>query len=157
MNWPIVAIPDVFALAATNKKLYNSYKYINSLWLVLILVFATNLFIPFLKENPTKLQEPIYYQSLKDLPNKYVPLFAGTYQMAAQLWYMNKSPIFKLYKMSREDFFDHLEGAKPKTDKFYLVADLDHSFPDWMSAQSYSVNLLEKIDSKFILYEVIKK
>lgn len=139
-NWPIMAYPALFALAVrgTNRKfLLNTTV---ALWFTAFLI----LFISIVLERPkelfykTKLKELHSYDILKTLPNKYTPLYAGSYQMASAISYQSKKSVYKLNGMNRRDFYDYLELSKPDDD-FYVVMRNDQVLPEWARENRYKV------------------
>ncbi len=157
LNWPIIAVPAILGLAAANERFRRYFKLAHIFWFCLLSFFSINLFFPMLENTPAKLQEPVQYRKLENLQAQYSPLFAGTYQMASRLWFKSKKPVYKLYKMSREDFFDHIEGSIPTTSQFFVVSDFECDLPNWITTASYAVKRIQEWDTTFVLYEVTKK
>jgi len=156
MNWPIVALPSIFVLAAINSNLSKYFKYVNALWLVLIGLLLVHVKKPFLGSVSTTIEREFYYQPLLDLKNKYQPLYFSNYHMASFIWYKTKTPTFKLHEMSRIDFFDSLDESMPKEDKFYLLSEVYPEWPKWIEKQGYEHKELIKINENFVLYEFKK-
>ncbi len=156
MNWPIVALPSIFVLAAVNKNLNKYYRYVNGFWFVLIALLLIHVKKPFLGSVSTTIERDFYYKPLLNLRSEYQPLYFSNYHMASYVWYKTKVPAYKLHLMSRIDFFDSLSASVPNEDKFYLVAEVYPEWPSWIEAHNLEHREVKKINADFVLYEFTK-
>lgn len=51
----------------------------------------------------------------------YKPLYGPTYQLSALFSMLTDTPVYKLYGLSRYDFFDTLPQSKPEEKIFYVL------------------------------------
>ncbi len=139
-NWPIMAYPAVLALAVLGMQKISWKKTTLFVWTTLFVAVVIVIAIqkPRLIFEKSKLKELNVYRVLKEIPYKYSPLFAGSYQVAAQLNYMAKKSVYKLRDMNRRDFYDYLTESKPST-PFYVVLRYDQTLPEWAREYNYSV------------------
>lgn len=152
-NWPLTAYPAFFALAAAETNHKQTTKITSRFWFgFYILIFASLMIPNFIIYD--KLREPFRYNVLAPLAQKYQPLYAGTHQMAASIWYINKKPIYKLRAMGRFDFFDEQPESLPHTEKFYLVKEDYSPPPDWVVQEGWKTTELEKFPPNFVLWEI---
>lgn len=154
-NWPLIAYPAVFALAAFEPRFQQTTKITARFWFGLYAVVFLSLLIPNFFLND-RLREPFRYDRLAPLVEKYQPLYAGTHQMAAAIWYKNKQPMFKLRDMGRFDFFDEQPESLPTSKKFYLVKEDYSPPPDWVTQQGYTVKQVDQIPPNFVVVEIEK-
>lgn len=129
LNWPVMAFPAVFALAAVhiNKK---SVLADVLFWSVAQLALVVSIFLPAGLQLHEKLTEPVRFKSVADLPKTQTPLFASTYQMASSLWFVSGVPVYKLRGMSRVDMFDQWPGSAPPSGRFFLLREEGQLLPD---------------------------
>ena len=154
LNWPIIAFPSIFVLAALGAKSVKPIFCINIIWAILISVVTAHLIHPFLPNMPSKLDEPRYYKPVLEAVQKYQPVFASTYQMSSFVWYTTKKPFYKLFEMSRKDFYDSLPGSKPQAKTIYVIQEIGSELPDWIKPKQYKTHSTEKLGETFEVLEV---
>ncbi|MBO9667996.1 MAG: glycosyltransferase family 39 protein [Bdellovibrio sp.] len=152
-NWPIIAYPGVFALAAFHPKMQKWLRYYVGFFGFLIAVVLCTLFVPELRNLNSKISEPYDFEKLAAETAAYQPLYASSYQMTSSLWYFSKTPVFKLKDISRFDFFDTLPEATPSGSHFYLVKRKGNSLPGWISEQQWTYKEIKKISPDFVVLE----
>ncbi|GIL17112.1 MAG: hypothetical protein BroJett040_08630 [Oligoflexia bacterium] len=156
INWPVVGHFGVYTLAALAAISWKNIHLSVWFWVVAGLVALTHVAVPWFPMASDKLNEPRYFQPIYQLEKKYSPLYASTYQMASALWYANKKPTYKLWGMSRHDFFDELQKTPPSESRFYLVKQNFSPIPDWIINQKYRVVKKEDVPPIFEVFEVSK-
>ena len=132
-NWPIVAYPALFALAAADGPANKIYlKATNAVW---ALAFAGLALVVLLQPEwarDMKFKEFHEYDAavaaVRTLPEG-VPVFARSYQMAAKLSFELKRPICKVKGLNRVDFYDFIEACTPTTHEIFLVVQSD----EWLA------------------------
>lgn len=155
-NWSQLAFLPIISLLAYCDR---------SRWRTLLTVFIwsgllSTLIIywnkPWFPSCPDKMCEPKRYFKVIDISNNYKPFMASNYQMASYLWFQKKSPVYKLYDMSRTDFFDTLPESKPNIKEFYLAKHLITEFPSWLIKENYKTELVLHIDEDLDLIRVYR-
>lgn len=154
MNWPIIAYPCIYALSVLSER--NSKKFVFSVctWLIIYTIIFSNIYFPWIPNAPAKFSELTYFQSTLSAHKKYQPLYAENYQMASYLWYSTKTPTYKLFQMSRIDFYDSLSESIPKDKVFYVVMNKNAGFPDWLNKTKHKSILVETLDETFVVKRV---
>jgi hypothetical protein len=92
-----------------------------------------------------KIKELFEYQDLPKVVGSYRPLYASSYQMAAQLSYMMGEPVPKVFGMARRDYFDSLPEAVPQARRYYVI--VNHQ---WMWETPLALEGHVKVDRKQI-------
>lgn len=110
--------------------------------------------LPWYPGCPEKFCEPQRYQAVIEVSKLYQPFMASNYQMASYLWFQNKAPVFKLFDMSRRDYYDTFAQAKPIVPQFYLVKHEETEVPGWLSDKNYKVEMVKKVDQDLTLLRV---
>lgn len=151
MNWPGVAYPSLYAIAALSTLSWRPIISTGTVWVLAYALLGLIYLFPGYVEQPGKLKELTQYSKISEVRGQYAPLYAETYQMASALWYSTKNPFYKLNGMSRYDFYDTLPGGYPTSKVFYLAMDKDGSFPDWLRLGPYKSKVVEKLDDTFII------
>lgn len=150
INWPIVAFPAFYAIAAIGLRNFRIVKITSAIWVLLVLFV--------LVKRPGKANEPYRFDGLVPYMHKYEPTYADTYQMASTLWYKTKTPFYKLRGFSRFDFFDTLEqSAPPQSGPFYLINFRQDDFPEWLTNGSYNIETVEQINADWRITRIQKK
>ncbi|WP_413559130.1 ArnT family glycosyltransferase [Bdellovibrio sp. HCB209] len=152
-NWPIIAYPAVFMLAALHPKMQSWIRYYVGFFGLITAAVILTLFVPALRNMNPKISEPYDFQKLAHDTAEYQPLYADSYQMSASLWYFSKTPVFKLKDISRFDFFDTLPEANPSGSKFYLVKREGNGLPHWLSEQQWKQQEIKRISPDFVVLE----
>lgn len=157
LNWPIAAFPSAFALIlfVPNAKKVISYALAYFLTFYAV-AFSSAIFLPPNNSFAKPFREPLRFRQLAPLAQTYSPLYAGTYQIAATLWWENKKPTYKLRDMSRADFFDSLSGSLPQEDTFYLVQENWSTVPEWVEKAGYKTSVVEEIKPHYLVVKVFK-
>jgi hypothetical protein len=94
-------------------------------WSFLFLLVFSQMIRPWSEHFPEKISEPHFYKNLAPLVKEYQPLYADTYQLSSSLSYYSKTPVLKLFEMSRRDYFDFLQNSRPPMNFFYLIRNKD--------------------------------
>ena len=160
-NWPLMAYPCFILIGVyglSNKALIITIVF----WIGLGVAAIGQVFSPWLQvlkpslaaEN-LKTYEPYKYLKLREEISNYQPFYAGTYQMASALWYYDKKPIYKIYKIGRKDFFDFQKASRPQADIFYVGLERGLKLPDWILKGNYTTkNVKEGIFPDIKIMEV---
>lgn len=152
LNWPLMAYPSVFALAAANlgkKTLWSA----GAFWGVVQVIAAAALLFPAQWPLHGKLTEPEKIRSLTPLVEGELPLFTTTYQLASSLWYNSKKPVYKVSGTNRFDMFDLWPESQP-TKKFRLLAETDQDLPQNLVQNGWTFVRLTPPAPGFELYEM---
>ncbi|MGZ6393222.1 MAG: ArnT family glycosyltransferase [Pseudobdellovibrionaceae bacterium] len=155
LNWPNVAFPVIFSLILFTKNPRKTVVWTSSFWILFyIFAFSAALFLPQDSLLAKPFREQFRFRVLAPLQKEYLPLYAGTYQIASAIWYENKNPIYKLHNMSRYDFYDTLPQSLPHQDTFYLVQENWSEIPDWVKKGGYKQEIVKKIDPYYLVLKV---
>ncbi len=76
--------------------------------------------------------------------------------MASFLWFNAKYPVYKLYDMSRTDFYDTLPESKPNVQEFYLAKHNQTELPSWLKENGYQSETIKNIDEELVLVRVYR-
>ncbi|MEY4617337.1 MAG: hypothetical protein RJB66_2297 [Pseudomonadota bacterium] len=155
-NWSQVAFLPLLSLIAYYD--HSRWKARASLlvWIAslgLILIYWAK---PWYPGCPEKLCEPLRYRALEEVAKTYKPFRASSYQMASYLWFQLKEPTYKLWGMSRRDFFDSFSMAKPNENSFYLAKHIETDLPSWILDSHFKVEKIKDIDQDLVLLRVYK-
>lgn len=125
-NWPLTSHAAGLVNAdVNNKKIVRfSLSYYIGLWILVAGLLFTDFGIKKIEQLPTSLTVSEISEELA----KFKPLYGPTYQMSALLTLLSDNPVYKLYGLSRYDFFDTLIQAKPKEKLFYV---LKYNYTSW--------------------------
>lgn len=154
-NWPIVAYPAIFALAASMvPQSRSAIQFILRIWGVLIagLVFVI-LFQP-AWSKPLKFREFSQFDTVTYSARNYEPLFARSYQMAAKMHFDLQRPVYKLRGMNRKDFYDFLPESEPRSNVYYLAVEKGDSLPLAYSSRGHKVTEVIPVDDRFEIWKV---
>jgi len=155
VNWPIVAYPAFFALAALGAQSKRPLWIANAFWLGLFALVVSHTIKPWIPSAPEKLSEFSQYEPLLKKSEQYEPLYASTYQMASWLWYETKKPVYKLHRMSRFDFFDSFAQGIPLSYPIYVMLKRDSDLPEWIKNDpQYIVSEVENLDNDLLIVRV---
>ncbi|MBX2988183.1 MAG: glycosyltransferase family 39 protein [Bdellovibrionaceae bacterium] len=138
INWPAMAYPGVFALAAFALGTWGRRLSL-AFWVVLQLAIFAALGFPEKFHLHEKILEPYRFLSLRELPKQEPPLFASSYQMASSLWYLSKVPVYKLAGMNRFDMYDLWGESTPSGQSFRLLTEEGKTLPEIYSGQGWRV------------------
>lgn len=156
-NWPIIGYSSIIVAASFSTKATRYFKKANQFWIFLYALIAVILVTPQLRQKIEKLNEPFVFYTIANEVKNYQPLYGTTYQMASSLWFINKTPVYKLNGASRLDFYDGLPQSYPQQSKFYVLKYKTQSLPTWLNEADYSVKDVKEINNEFTLLEVLKK
>lgn len=157
LNWPIAAFPAVFALILFLPNFRKVLRVAAVFWLCFYtFAFSAALFLPDGNVIAKPFREPFRFRKLTALTERYLPLYAGTYQIAGTLWWEKKAPFYKLRDMSRFDYFDTLPGSLPQEDTFYLVQENWSTIPAWVEKAGYKTTVVEKIEPHYLVVKVFR-
>lgn len=125
-NWPITSHASGLVDFVSHKKIVRwSLIYFAFLWLMIGLFAWT----PQGQERILKLPTSLTVQDIMPAINQYRPLYGASYQIAGLLSLYTDQPVYKLYGLSRYDFFDSLPKSKPQEAKFYVLKYTSTSWP----------------------------
>lgn len=137
-NWPIIAFPSVFALAAMelselklSERLAAGWRtadlkwvrFTMAFWGCAVAVVLSLVIAPWVPIDPHKLKtyELYEYDELAEAVSDEPHVFADSYAMASQLTYKLNRPVHKLRGFGRVDFFDFIEAADPGARSFSVL------------------------------------
>lgn len=118
-NWPLTSHAlGLIDLDTERKKIIRySYLYYAVLWIGLSVFLFTAPGQRKLAQVPSSLTVNEIAPQLQ----KYQPLYGPTYQISSLLSIMTDKPVYKLYGLSRYDFFDSLSRSHPSENSFYVL------------------------------------
>lgn len=118
-NWPMTSHAAALVDLDTNKKkiIRFSLIYYFVIWLAVPVFFLTDFGKNKMQQLPTSLT---VYEIAPQL-QAYKPLYGPTYQLSALFSMLTDTPVYKLYGLSRYDFFDTLPQSRPEEKKFYVL------------------------------------
>lgn len=155
-NWPSPAHMSFAALAVLASSKLRAVKFTSYFWSAIIIVLLVMLGTNNIPATLEKVSEPQKFYSVASSVNKYENLFGSTYQMSSQIWFYNQKPFYKLYKMSRHDFFDEIQ-QQPNFDIFHLLKhDYEIELPQWV-IENYHFEIIEKLTDGLEIVEMRKK
>jgi 4-amino-4-deoxy-L-arabinose transferase-like glycosyltransferase len=155
-NWSQLAfLPTLSLLAFYDKTKWKS-KFTLLVWTSLLGVLLYSWGRTWYPGCPDKLCEPRRYEVVMDIAKDYQPFLASNYQMASYLWFQTKKPHYKLYDMSRTDYFDHFPEAVPQASTFYLVKHLETLLPQWIQEKNYNFEVVKRVDDELELLRIFK-
>ena len=156
VNWPIIAYPSYFALAATSMVSEKILRISVYFWgFITVYVVYISIF-PIAGLVPEKLAEIRYFDPILIEAQTHDPLYLGSYQMASIFSYKLKKPFDKLYQINRHDLFDEISIGAPKEKKFFFIKETWVENPPWLVPNSYKINKIKDLPPKFELYEVTR-
>lgn len=155
VNWPIVAYPAFFGIAALGATSKRPLWIANIFWLSLMVIIASHAIKPWIPSAPDKLSEFTQFDPLIGKSEKYQPLYASTYQMASTLWYETKRPVFKLNAMSRYDLFDTFPESRPTRYPVYVMMKRNSDLPEWIRIDPvFIVSEVESLDNDLVIIRI---
>ncbi len=163
INWPIISYPSVLTLALLNNSQAKALRWTKYIWLsmiTIVLIQVLSPLKPFGDHQATdKANELIEFSTILPAREKYVPLYASTYQMASWVWHETKNPFYKLHKMSRKDLFDDFEQGMPKSYPIFVAMKDQTALPEWIenNMDKYNISLVEKLDHNFVIIRIEEK
>lgn len=156
-NWPIVAYAEVLGLAVLvwpkGSKAYRATVGIWSLALVLMFGLILTRWSP--TGEPIKTREFFEFEPLRNAAAQHEPIYARSYQMASQLTFDLKKPVYKLRGMNRRDFYDFLSESQPTGDSFFVMVEKEDTLPESLTAAGFHIVAREPVnEDKSHKYEV---
>jgi 4-amino-4-deoxy-L-arabinose transferase-like glycosyltransferase len=139
LNWPAMAFPLIFALSVFRlpRRFFQATVFF---WGLVHLALLAALAFPGSFHLHGKISEAFRYRVLGELVNESTPLYASSYQLASSLWYVSKTPVYKLSGMSRMDMYDFWPESIPSEKKFRLLREEGRELPE--EASSWSVRFM---------------
>jgi len=140
-NWPIVAYAEIFALAVLALPQPTvGYRVTIGIWttaLVAMMFLIVTRWSP--TGHPIKTREFFEFEPLRAAVLQHQPMYARSYQMASQLSFELKKPVYKLHGMNRRDFYDFLSESQPTGDRFYVMAEKEDLLPPNYEASGFRI------------------
>lgn len=155
-NWSQIAFLPLLSLISYYDVIRWKARLSVALWSASLAILLFLWSKPWYPGCPEKLCEPGRYQAVKGILKDYQPFRASNYQMASYLWFQLREPVYKLYDMSRRDFFDTFPEAKPTEASFYVAKHLETNLPPWLAENNYKVETVKSIDEDLVLLRVYK-
>lgn len=155
-NWSQLAFFPLLSLLAFYDLTRWKAKAALTVWIVLLSVLLWHWNQNWYVGCPDKLCEPKRYKAVLEVSKKFTPFMASNYQMASYLWFQTKQPAYKLYDMSRTDYFDTFRESRPVVNSFYLAKHLETDLPSWLRSEGYKTESIKMIDEDLILLRVFK-
>ncbi len=142
-NWPIIAYPSLFMLAAVSNLKKMWIQIFAGFWsIVYILLIALSF-----KEMPSpsldKFTELSRMKTITKEIESLEPLYFDTYQTASIYSWIRQRAYCKLAGSSRVDYYDFQPECRPKSPQFYYFANKETSPPSWV------------IDDPLFKYEIV--
>lgn len=154
-NWPIVAYPAIFALAASQGPFAErTLRATELLWGVLLSALFVVVLVQPAWTAGSKVREFHQFNKLVADSAALEPLFARSYQMAAKLHYEQNRPVFKLLGMNRKDFYDYLRESDPKSGVYYLAVEKGDVLPIQYSSNGHKIVETIPVDERFEIWKV---
>ena len=154
-NWSVIGFAPAYAVAVDGVKTKKGVFITCGFWVVVCLIATSQWIRPWLPSLPENLIETEEYRRLSPYVEKYSPLFANTYQMAAILSFETKKEVLKLNDMSRYDFYDELPESKPAHGPLYLIKREGQNLPKWVQQGQTRIEPVEKVGPNFEILRVI--
>ena len=155
-NWPIIAYLPLLSLAVINNPNLKLLK-INIVFFALLNIYAISdsllAWTP-QKLRITKLHEYKQFSDIEKLYTQYKPLYAHSFQMASQLSYRLREPIYKLHGVNRKDFYDFREESIPQTFRYFVVVVKGESLPTWAQKNKHTIIARHAVNNKYEILEV---
>ncbi len=152
-NWPTVGYLGLYLLYIIYNETIKPMVYY---FMTLSLIIAGAMYFN-IGNSSEKLKELNVIQEIAPQIRQYQPLYASKYQLASQLWFEYRQPIYKLKQMSRIDFYDYMEESKPKENEFYLLKNTGDYLPSWIFEQNYLIEDVKKLNHDLVIQRIYKK
>ena len=149
MNWTLMAFPSFFALVAA---VNIPQKTMRLIWGVLLLLNLTLIGSMLSWHNAHgKIFEPFFFSSQKDKVETYKPLYGINYQISSSLWYVSKTPVYKIADASRFDFFDTLGSKQPVEKVIYVFKEKTNEYPRWIYDLEPKMEIVEEMERNYVI------
>ncbi len=159
-NWPTMAHPAILSLAVINADNLKWLKVTVGIWATALLIVVSQVIYPWMPIDAKKLKTSEFSRFDFVLPvieAADAPIYLASYQMAGAASYKLRRQVYKLPGLNRRDFYDFTPLSQPSDDKFYVVAEPDHSLPEWLvSGGAYQISRLRTVENLYSLYEVTR-
>jgi 4-amino-4-deoxy-L-arabinose transferase-like glycosyltransferase len=160
-NWPAMAQPVLFLgliFVCNSRSLLKTTAFT---WTILSAIVITQVFIPWLPVDATKLKtfELTRVRPVTEVIRNTPIVFATSYQVASSLSYELRDTqriICKLPGINRKDFFDFLSECQNIPVKFSIIADANEEVENYLSRAGYKINETQILPNRFILVGVEK-
>ena len=155
-NWPITSHAQ--GLLGIKNDFQKYYKHSIIYWCLIWLILFGFIISPLGAEKLTSIPQSYAAREIYDLTKNYRPLFGPTYQMSSLLHVISNEPIYKLYDLSRHDFYDSLKESKPSDNLkiFYVLKYNETNWPNWV--EGYTIKKVLDISKyELELYELINE
>lgn len=154
-NWPIVAYPFIFALAAIRFPKV-AMRSVLTLWFAALLFLVVDGGFDFVPDqlSPSKIKEIRLIEFASRATQSYRPLYTTSYQLAAKMSFETKEDIYKLKGSGRVDFFDSLKKSLPEEGSFYFLTWRGDHLPE-LYRQNHIVEERIPIGDKLDLLKVV--
>lgn len=154
-NWPIVAYPAIFALAASSvPRNSRSLQITLVIWGFFLTGLATVVILQPSWAKATKFREFHQFDAVIAAASNLEPLYARSYQMAAKMNFELQRPVYKLKGMNRKDFYDFLAQSDPQTKNYYLAVEKGDILPLSYSLRGDKVVEIRPVDEHFEIWRV---
>lgn len=153
LNWLGVAVPSALLLLALSKSRMSRLAL--GFWGFLTALLFIFTLIP--KDKAPEFAERLTEMSVRraDIPalTKRKPLFATSYQMASQYWFLLQEPVWKVAGASRFDQYDLWPESSPPA-RFYLIFADGSDVPGDLLAVPFEKSRIESLPSGAALWEI---
>jgi 4-amino-4-deoxy-L-arabinose transferase-like glycosyltransferase len=155
-NWTTVAYPPLLALAVIHGLPRRVLRFVLVFWavgLALVLSDVAGRWAPL--DPPPKTREYERFEALAEIDVETVrPLYARSYQMASQMAWAHRRPVYKLRGMNRVDFFDFRPESLPTTGRYFVVLRREERLPEWARDAGHEVRRRTPVDDRHEIAEV---
>jgi 4-amino-4-deoxy-L-arabinose transferase-like glycosyltransferase len=154
-NWPIVAHPAVFALAAASiPRNVRALQWTAMLWWLLIASLAAVIILQPAWSRTTKFREFHQFDQVIEAARALEPLYARSYQMAAKMHFQLGRPVYKLKGMNRKDFYDYLDESEPSAPVYYVAVEAGDSLPLYYTSRAHKITARIAVGDQFEIWKV---
>lgn len=153
LNWLGIAVPSALVLLALSRSRVSVVAL--CFWGLLTAVLAVFTLMPkkSAPEFAERLTEMRERRADADMLADREPLFATTYQMASQYWFLMKRPVWKVAGASRFDQYDMWPESAPPA-RFYLIFPDGSDVPGDLLAKPFDKTRIESLPSGAALWEI---
>lgn len=140
-NWPIISYAEVFALAVLSlPPPTRAFRVTVGVWALAMMAMCALIITRWSPTGePIKTKEFFQFESLRQAATLHDPVYARSYQMASQLSFDLKRPVYKLRGMNRRDFYDFLSESLPTGDAFFVIAEKNEQLPENITGLGYQI------------------
>jgi 4-amino-4-deoxy-L-arabinose transferase-like glycosyltransferase len=159
-NWPIMAHPALLSLAFLNAPNSKWLKGTVLVWIFAHLIVFSEIAHHWLPVDPDKLKTAEFtrYDAFAKFAAQHPRnLYFGSYQQAAAISYKLRHQYYKLEGMNRVDFYDFVPQSMPKSDSFWVGAEMNIPIPEKLTEMGYGESQSNQITKEFRLFEVTRR